>query len=54
MLLFFPPIVSALAGVALLGAGVATHNVILGAIGCVALVLSGYRWLRKRGGGAAK
>lgn len=52
MLLFFPPIVSALAGVALLGAGVATHHVVLGAIGCLAIALSGYRWLRKRGGAA--
>ncbi len=54
MLLFVPPIVSALVGVALLGAGVAVHNVILGAIGCLALVAGGYRWLRKRGDGAAQ
>lgn len=54
MLLFFPPIVSALAGVALLGAGMAAHNLILLAIGCAALVVGGYRWLRKRGGGTAK
>jgi hypothetical protein len=53
MLLFLPPIVQALIGVALIGAGVATHVVILDAIGCVGIVVGGYRWQRKRRNGGA-
>jgi len=52
MLLFLPPIVQALAGVAALGAGVAVHSVILDAAGCLAIAVGGYRWLRRRGGAA--
>ena len=54
MLLFLPPIVSAVIGVALLGAGVAVHSVILGAIGCVGIAVGSYRWLRKRRDEAAE
>lgn len=48
MLLFLPPLVQALIGVGLLGAGVATHLVVLDAIGCVGIAVGGYRWQRKR------
>jgi hypothetical protein len=54
MLLFLPPVIQALIGIALLGAGVATHLVILEALGCLGIVVGGYRWLRKRNGGAAR
>jgi hypothetical protein len=50
MLLFFPPVISALIGAGLVVAGVATHNVILGALGCVGIVVGGARWLSRRGG----
>jgi hypothetical protein len=53
MLLFLPPIVQALIGVAVLGAGVATHLPILDAIGCVGIAVGGYRWQRKRRDGGA-
>jgi hypothetical protein len=53
MLLFLPPVVQALIGIALLAAGVASHLVILDVIGCVGIVVGGYRWLRKRNGGGA-
>lgn len=52
-LFFFPPVVQALIGVAILGAGVATHLAILDAIGCLAIAVGGYRWLRKRNSGGA-
>lgn len=48
MLLFLPPLVQALIGVGLLGAGVATHLGILEALGCLGVVVGGYRWQRKR------
>lgn len=55
MLVFLPPGVGALIGIALLVAGVATHVPILVTIGCVGIVVGGYRWLRKRrNGGAAQ
>ena len=54
MLLFLPPVVQALIGVALLVAGVATHVIVLDAIGAVGIAVGGYRWLRKRNGGAAR
>jgi hypothetical protein len=54
MLFFVPPIVQALIGVAMLVAGVAAHIVLLDAIGCLAIAVGGYRWLRKRGDGAAR
>jgi hypothetical protein len=50
MLLFFPPLIQVLIGAGLLAAGVAVHNVILGALGCLGLVVGGARWLRNRGG----
>jgi hypothetical protein len=50
MLVFLPPLVQALAGAGLLAAAVAVHNVILGALGCLGIVVSGTRWLRRRGG----
>ena len=53
MLFFLPPIVQVLIGAGLLAAGVAAHLVILDAIGGVAIVLGGYRWLRKRNNGGA-
>jgi hypothetical protein len=49
MLLFFPPIVQALIGLGALGAGLALHIAILDAIGCLGLVVGGYRLLRRRG-----
>jgi threonine/homoserine/homoserine lactone efflux protein len=55
MLLFLPPVVGVLIGLALLVAGVAAHIVILEVVGGVVLVAGGYRWLRKRrDGGAAQ
>jgi hypothetical protein len=56
MLLFFiPPVIQTVIGIAVLGAGVALHSVILDAIGCLSLVVGGARWLRKRrNGGAAR
>jgi hypothetical protein len=50
MLVFLPPLVQALVGAGLLAAAVAVHNVILGALGCLGLVVAGARWLRRRGG----
>jgi uncharacterized membrane protein len=50
MLLFLPPIVQALIGIALIAAGVAAHIVILDVLGCVGIAVGGYRWLRKRNG----
>jgi hypothetical protein len=55
MLVFLPPLIQVLIGVAALGAGVATHIVVLDAIGCLGIVVGGYRWLHKRdGGGSAR
>jgi hypothetical protein len=55
MLLFLPAIVQVLIGIGFLGAGIATHLVILDAIGGVGIAVGGYRWLRKhRGGGASR
>jgi hypothetical protein len=54
MLLFLPPLVGVLIGLALLVAGVAAHIVILEVVGGVGIVVGGYRWLRKRNGGAAQ
>lgn len=54
MLLFFPPLIQALIGVAVLVAGVVTHIAILDAIGGLGIAVGGYRWLRRRGGGAAR
>lgn len=55
MLIFLPPIVQILGGIALLGAGVATHIVLLDALGVLSLVIGGARWLRKqRGSGAGR
>jgi hypothetical protein len=51
VLLFLPPIVQALIGLGVLGAGLALHYVILDAIGCIGLAVGGYRLLRKRGSG---
>jgi hypothetical protein len=53
MLVFLPPLVQALAGAGLLVAAVAVHNVILGALGCLGIVVGGTRWLRRRGGAGA-
>ena len=50
MLVFLPPLVQVLAGAGLLAAAVAVHNVILGALGCLGIVVGGTRWLRRRGG----
>jgi hypothetical protein len=52
MLLFLPPVVQALIGVAVLVAGVAAHIPILDAVGCLGVAVGGYRWLRRRGGAA--
>ena len=55
MLFFFPPVVQILGGIVILVIGVAMHTVIIAAIGGLALVLGGARWLRKRrDGGAAR
>jgi hypothetical protein len=54
LLVFLPPLVQALIGIAVLGAGVAVHSVILGALGCLGIAVGGYRWLRKRGGGVSR
>jgi hypothetical protein len=55
MLVFLPPVAQALIGTALFGAGVAAHDVILGAFGCAGTAVGGYRWLRRRrDGGAAR
>ena len=48
MLLFIPPLIQAVLGIVILGAGIALHNVIVGALGCLSLVVGGARWLRKR------
>jgi hypothetical protein len=50
MFIFLPPIVQILGGIALLGAGVAVHIVILDALGALSLVVGGARWLRKQRG----
>jgi hypothetical protein len=54
MLLIFPPFAQALIGVALVGAGVATHIVVLALLGGVGIAVGGYRWLRRRNGGATQ
>lgn len=54
MLFFLPAIVQLLLGAALLGAGIATHIVILGVVGALGIVWGGYRWLRGRRDGAAR
>jgi hypothetical protein len=55
MFLFIPPVIQAVIGVVVLGAGVALHSVILDAVGGLGLVVGGARWLRKRrNGGAAR
>jgi hypothetical protein len=55
MLIFLPPVIQIAGGIALLGAGVATHLVILYALGALSLVVGGARWLRKqRGSGAGR
>jgi uncharacterized YccA/Bax inhibitor family protein len=55
MFFFFPPIIQILGGIVILVVGVAMHSVIIGAIGGLALVLGGARWLRKqRDGGVAQ
>jgi hypothetical protein len=54
MFLFVPPVVQVLIGVALVAAGAAAHIVILDVLGGVGIVVGGYRWLRKRNGGAAQ
>jgi hypothetical protein len=51
MLLFLPPIVQILISLGVLGAGLALHIGIVDAIGCISLVVGGYRLLRKRGSG---
>jgi len=53
MLMFLPPVVQILGGAALLGAGVATHLVILDALGVVSVVIGAARWTRKRRLGGA-
>jgi hypothetical protein len=54
-LFLIPPVIQTVIGVAVLGAGLATHIVILDVIGCLGLVTGGARWLRKRrNGGAAR
>lgn len=50
MLVFLPPLIQVLAGAGLLAAAVAVHNVILGALGCLGIVVGGARWLRRHGG----
>lgn len=52
--LFLPPVVQVLIGVVALGAGVATHLVILDVIGGLGIAVGGYRWLRKRSGGTGR
>jgi hypothetical protein len=54
MLIFLPPAVQILGGIALLGAGAATHLVVLDALGVVSLAVGGVRWMRKRGSGARR
>jgi len=55
MLIFLPPIVQILGGVALLGVGVATHLIVLDGLGAVAIILGAARWTRKqRDGGAGR
>jgi hypothetical protein len=51
MLIFLPPIVQVLGGIAVLGAGVAVHSVILDALGGLSLAVGGARWLRRSGTG---
>lgn len=53
MLLFLPPVVQALIGIALVAAGVATHFVLLDLFGCVGIAVGGYRWQRRRRSGGA-
>jgi hypothetical protein len=49
MLIFLPPIVQILGGIAILGVGVAKHLAVLDGIGAVGILLGVARRARKRG-----
>lgn len=52
MLLFLPPRVQALIGIAVVVLGLALHSYIVAGIGAVGLVVGGTRWVHARRNGA--